>query len=57
MVRSVASGGKFYRLPPDKENTERILQTVSRCFFELINKKIHRSAQNPALRPLSCCFV
>ena len=21
-VRSVASGGKFYRLPPDKENTE-----------------------------------
>jgi len=22
-VRSVASGGKFYRLPPDKENTEK----------------------------------
>ena len=22
MVISVASGGKFYRLPPDKENTE-----------------------------------
>ena len=28
MVRSVASGGKFYQLPPDKENTSYILVTA-----------------------------
>ena len=28
-VRSVASGGKFYRLPPDKENTVSVLKI---CF-------------------------
>ena len=31
-VRSVASGGKFYRLPPDKENTDSA-DLVGRCTY------------------------
>ena len=34
-VRSVASSGKFYRLPPDKENTARLNMDFT-IFFNVI---------------------
>ena len=44
MVRSVASGGKFYRLLPDRENTAFIMvymanfgsRTLQKCYILLM---------------------
>ena len=42
MVRIVASGGKFYRLPPDKENT--VYTEVIYFFFTSIDKHVSEAS-------------
>ena len=52
-VRSVASGGEFYRLPPDKENTVHTVCSYSNITMQLFGISLQmftwKSAESPFL--------